>query len=568
ALRAALLAELRDRPWLPTLGGDERPARALALPGLTEPLADLLREVIPGLVAPALADRTAALTAAGATVIGPARLVELLAGSDRPAHWWRALYAALEPLLAEPRGAEELGALPVPLTDGRLVTGPRTVVLADLERQAQAGQDVPVHWARVVHPEAAHPLLGRLGARTVTAADLLSDPALRAELEDGEQADDLADTVLRLAGQVGPAGRLPAWLGALELPDAAGGTTPADELLLPDAPLAHVLVADSPFGVVADDVVREYGAAALRSVGVGATFGLLTEPDPTGPDHDLDDEETWWDELAEDPVVLTAVRDLDLVAADRWSQTLAMLAEDPALAAALSDRHGYTAWWLRRHARIGGVPLGALRSPDDDTFAGLLDPLEHPAASMLRAVLADPADLDRVAAEALLAALGDPQRHPTPAAVVDAHRLLAGANIVCDNVALPSMVRAASGATVEPRQALVLDQPWYVCAISPDRLVVGDLATAPELAELLDLPLASQAVSAEVVSVGRLTTWEREPGAVLIRTVVELPCARGDLVMHETLEIRLGGAVTGTMAVPWWVVGTTTHLAGSAILSR
>ena len=48
----------------------------------------------------------------------------------------------------------------------------------------------------------------------------------------------------------------------------------------------------------------------------------------------------------------------------------------------LDDPDGYTAWWL--HTR---TDLGRLRSPDDETFAGLLEPCTHPAAPALRAAL-------------------------------------------------------------------------------------------------------------------------------------------------------------------------------------
>ena len=60
--------------------------------------------------------------------IGLARLAELLAGLDRPPQWWGRLYAALDPLVVDRIAVEELGALPVPLADGRTVTGPRTTV--------------------------------------------------------------------------------------------------------------------------------------------------------------------------------------------------------------------------------------------------------------------------------------------------------------------------------------------------------------------------------------------------------------------------------------------------------
>ena len=119
--------------------------------------------------------------------------------------------------------------------------------------------------------------------------------------------------MLRLAGQVGDPEVLPDWLGELELPDHEGDPRRADELLLPDAPLAGLVVDEAPFGTVGDALVAEYGADALRAVGVGWGFSVVAEADPTGPDHDLDDEDSGGTSSTTTRRVLTAVRDLDLV---------------------------------------------------------------------------------------------------------------------------------------------------------------------------------------------------------------------------------------------------------------
>ena len=51
----------------------------------------------------------------------------------------------------------------------------------------------------------------------------------------------------------------------------------------------------------------------LTAVGVLDGFAVVVDEEPVGPDHDLDDEDRWWDGLAEPPTRLVAVRDLDLV---------------------------------------------------------------------------------------------------------------------------------------------------------------------------------------------------------------------------------------------------------------
>ena len=568
-LREAVLAELRTHPWLPAAaGGDDLvPERATALDGLTEELAEALADVVPGLVAPALCSPRYASVLGAVDVhrIGPARIAELLTGLDRDPHWWCRLYDALEPLVVDSVVAEELASIPVPLSDGRLVTGPRTTVLGS---DLGVGGPLALPWVRLVHPDAAHPLLARLGAGTVTAVDLLSDPALFAAVEDvdpddADAAAELADTVLRLAEHV-PAGALPRELGALLLPDTDGELVPADELLLPGAPLAAVLVDKSPFGTVDSETADRYAADSLRAVGVGWGFTVLRADLPTGPDHDLPDEEQWWDTVDTDPDTLVAVRDLDLVDETRWAQALSLLAADPDTASALADRDGYTAWWLRTYAVLDGQPLGRLRAPDDLTFEGLLDPCPHPDAEQLRACLAASAVDSTALAALLLERLADPNRHPTPAVVAAAHSALAGAYgagvLDVTELDLPDAVRSIAGTVVDATDGLVPDRPWLAAVIPAERIVIGATATARALAELLDLPLASDAVSAEPTGPGRATEWSREPQAVLAAATAGVPLPRGPLTVHERLVVRCAGAVTGEHDVAWWVDRSgTTH---------
>ncbi|WP_280182949.1 sacsin N-terminal ATP-binding-like domain-containing protein [Nocardia cyriacigeorgica] len=539
------------------------PTRASVFPGLSSELAALLADVLGPLVIPELSGgpHAEALSVLDVHRIGLARLAELSGGLDRSPAWWHELYAALEPYVTDPLAVEELGALAVPLADGRLVTGPRTAVLDD-----ELHAPIPVHWARLIHPEAAHPLLSRLGARQATVRDLLSDPGLRAELEDNPADPDTTDAVLRLAAHADPA-ELPSWLGLLELADDTGELLPADELLLPGAPLRAVLVEDSPFGTVDQELVDHYGPEALRAVGVGWEFAIVSEIDPTGPDHDLPDEEAWWAGLSEDPPELAAVRDLDLVDDAAWPQALRQLVAGERTRPLLADRDGYTAWWLRRFAHIDGTALGVLRHPDEPEFAGLLPEFAAPGFSRaeidaLRPVLADPAAITPELAEALLQALADPAKSPTPQVTARTHALLAAAEEHLDltELELPDLVRALSGATVDPGQALVLDQPWFGLAIPPHRLVVGAVESAAALATLLDLPLVSEAVTAEVISTGRASTWASEPMGVVLRQLFGVPEDDGDLIVHDELRVRLTGAVQRTAEVLWWRDGDTTHI--------
>jgi len=588
-LREALIAELRASPWLPVVVVDPgapvvfpavvqdvaAPRRASVFDGVTRELAEILVDLVGPLVIPELSGRAVPDPLAVLDVhrIGLARIAELSSSLERPLQWWYSLYDALEPFVVNPLAAEELGALAVPLADGRLVTGPRTVVLGDELELAEweAGQSLPVHWARLVHPEAAHTLLTRLGARQATVEDLLSDPALQAMLEDDPADPDTVDAVLRLAGKLpGSAAALPSWLGLLELPDETGELTPADELLLPGAPLAGVLAPDSPFGTLDAAMVDRHGEHALRAVGVGWGFSVVAESDPTGPDHHLDDEESWWETLREDPPELAAVRDLDLVAETAWPEALRLLLSQPQTRRQLADRDGYTAWWLRRHARLDGTPLGLFRAPSDPVFAGLLPApsgLDPADVGALRAVLADPDTITQELAAALLDALADPSKTPSPGVVSEAHRRLAAAldRLDLDALGLPERVRALSGAVIDPAEALVLDEPCYGLALPPDRLVAGDRATARALATLLDLPLVSEAVSAEVIGAGRESTWAAEPLGVLLRLQFALPDLEGRLVLHDRLRVHLRGAYEATAEVLWWRRDDATHVQSQPI---
>ncbi|MET9210622.1 MULTISPECIES: sacsin N-terminal ATP-binding-like domain-containing protein [unclassified Nocardia] len=541
------------------------PTRASVFPDLTPELAAQLADITGPLLIPELSGRAQQekLSVLDVHRLGPAALAELSSGLDREPRWWQRFYAALEPFVVDTRTAEEFGALAVPLADGRLVTGPRTVVLDD-----QLTVAVPVHWARLVHPDATHALLARLGARSATAEDLLTDPGLHDLLEQDPADPDTVDAVLRLAPFATPE-LLPTWLGLLELPDDTGEPRPADELLLPGAPLAAVLVEDSPFGTVDADTVAEYGTDALRAIGVGWDFAVVTDPDPVGPDHDLDDEHTWWDGLSADPRELAAVRDLDLVAENRWPTALRQLLSEPRTRALLADRDGYTAWWLHRHAHIGDIALGRLRHPDDDEFAGLLptfevDGITGPDLDVLRSLLVRPDVMSAELAEELLDALADPSKTPAPEVIAHTHARLAAAvqsgALDPRELDLPEQVRALSGAVVDASTVLVLDQPCFGLVVPPERLVAGDAGSAEGLATLLDVPLVSEEVSAEVLGTGRRTTWAADALGVVLRQLWSPRDTAGALVLHETLEVHLRGALTGTVRVPWWHTEDAVHV--------
>lgn len=555
AVREQVLGALRDSAWLPAVDGrDLPPTRARVLDVAVPELVELLAEVDGGLVAAELAEprHAAALAALGVSRVGPAALVELLAGIDRPPSWWYRCYRALAGLLdADPAAREELGALPVPLTDGRTVTGPRGVLLG--------GDDVPglgVPGLRLAHPDAAHPLLERLGARPVGPAELLDAlrPAIERSVDDAEDGTDvtpLVSAVLGLAARLAEAPSRRPWLGALALLDVAGEWWRADELLAPDAALRPLLAADAPLGVLADG----YPADAAHAVGVLDSFAVLDEPEPAGPDHDLADEEAWWAATGADaspPARLLAVRDLDLVDEACWPAALRLLAADPVAAAAVREPDGYTGWWLARHARLEGHPLRHWRLPRaEPELGGLYDPVpldgfdeSFLAAAGVRATLHVDGPDD---AADLLARLADPAREVTAAVVHRAHAALAAAvasgEVEPADVDPPPRVRARTGGVGAADRAVVLDSPWLGAVLPASAVVAGGDPAA--LGELLDLPLASEEVAgAELVpGGGRSVRWAELVEVVACCAAAGLPVPGGCVVLHDRLRVRHAGAV-------------------------
>ena len=303
------------------------------------------------------------------------------------------------------------------------------------------------------------------------------------------------------------------------------------------------------------------GEAALRAVGVGWGFTVLRAPDPTGPDHDLDDEDRWWDTLDDDPAesgrCATWTWSTSTAGRRRWPCSPA----DRRIRPLLADPTGYTAWWLRHNADLDGQLLGLLRPADDTTFAGLLDPLDDPglddaAAQALRGALADPSRMDVDLAQVLVERLADPDRTPASGTVADVHRRLAesvtSGALAPGDIALPAQVRTVAGTLADPDDVVVLDRPWFAAAVPPQRLVVGALDSSPALATLLDLRLASQAVGAEVLGSGRETDWFADAFGVLMQLATGRAPAPGRLIVHDELRVRLFGAVEGVAPVPFW----------------
>ncbi|HEY7431974.1 MAG TPA: hypothetical protein VH641_14730 [Streptosporangiaceae bacterium] len=577
-LRRAIVPRLRETAFLPAAGPPGpriRPRDAAVFDGAPPGLAGFLAPVLDGLIdGPA---RHPAYAALDVRRLRLADLADTLASLDREPAWWRRLYEALA-------GADtaDLGALPVPLADGRLVRGPRGLLLPGPGLADPAA--LSVLGLRAVHPAAVHPLLRRLGAAEATPASVLADPAVRAAVAasyDEEDPGPIAEAVLGLVAAAGLRPGEEPWLADLALPGDDGDWYPAGELLLPGGPLAAVVAADSPFGTLDPATLGRYGAATCEAAGVLASFGLLTAEDVAldEPDLDLDEVDEWAADVTArlpdggvPPVApeLRAVRDLEFVDPDRWPQALELIAAPP-LRAALTeparvllaggrraDVPSYTAWWLRRHLVLGGQrPTGTRAAGSDPLLAGLYDeadlPLDPGAARALgvrrslAGLLAEPGGPDE-----LLGRLADPALPVTRPQL----RALWAALAAAAGATPPARVRAVQGAEIVVAAAedvLVLDAAdlWPLAAAQPLVLAPRDLAS--RLATLLDLPLASEEVPGVVESVG-----QRRPVPAIVHTA--LPAAPASYWAHDRL-------IVDGVSVSWRYTGGDVHAAEPAGLA-
>jgi hypothetical protein len=262
-------------------------------------------------------------------------------------------------------------------------------------------------------------------------------------------------------------------------------------------------------------------------------------------------------------VEVAAVRDLEFVDQDRWARALDLLARPPLRAALVepvrvrladgrhADVPSYTAWWLRRHVTLAGHRPAGLRAADSDPLlAGLYDDL----AAVPSGVLADPAIARALGVRTSLAGLltepGGPNelltRLADEARPVSRPQLralwsaLATADLTPDDVTPPDQIRAIRGTEIVVADAddvLILDAPdlWPLVADQP--LVLGPHTAAPHLADLLDLPLASEEVPGVIESAG-----EPRPVPEIVRSV--LAHAPETFQSHDKL-------VVDGVEIPW-----------------
>ncbi|WP_329427865.1 hypothetical protein OG339_00215 [Streptosporangium sp. NBC_01495] len=644
-IRRAILRRLPDAPLLPALSPPADPASsgrpggsgaslllpdpadgpAGAGPGSPAPLsgggelivsgrqasvvaapAELLERVapmIPGLLPAGWPSRHPAITALGVSRVQLSDIVDMLSGDavkDRDPAWWRSLYEVLP--ADDP---EALGALPVPLADGRLVRGPRGTLLLTDGSALDPAVLAPLG-LRVVHPDAAHPLLLRLGAGEATPRTVLEDPLTRSAVSeslDSPDSEPVAQAVLALVDAAGlTAGDAP-WLSELALRGADGELYPAGELLLADGALAGLLDSETHFGTAAPELVERYGPRVLAAAGVLDGFAVVNDSDamidPDECDHDLDREDEWLEtvldllpEVDVPPVAreFSAVRDLEYVA--DWPAALALLSRPPLrsvlhplrilVAGEVVEVPSYTAWWLSRHPVLAGRRPTELRLPAGDPLlfglygdapavvdeaalamigvrSTLVDLLaSHGGPDELLDLLGDPSvEVDRAQLRSLWVALAgvDPARVGPPRAV----RAVLGDAIVVvdagDGRTLSTGTDPEGGDEAEGAgEPVVVEAPDLLPLVAGRPLILAPFDLAEVLSELLDLPLAGEEAAGEVTSSGE--TRDVPPA---VRSL--LPTAPRSYVEHERL------LVDGVPAA-WRFFEGTVHASGVEGLAR
>ncbi|GIH29207.1 hypothetical protein Aph01nite_75170 [Acrocarpospora phusangensis] len=568
-----------------------RDARAVAGAGeFLERVADM----VPGLLPAGWPSRHPALTTLGVRRVELADVIDMLSGdeiAERPPSWWRSLYEVLP--ADDP---EAIAAVAVPLADGRLVRGARGTLLL-----TEGGLD-PAALAplglRIVHPDAAHPLLLRLGAGEATPRTVLEDPLTHAAVTESAGSADpepVAQAVLALVDAAGlSAGEAP-WLAELALRGADGAVYTAGELLLEGGDLAKLIDLEAPFA--APDLVEKYGSRVLAAAGVLDGFAVVNDSDvlldPDECDHDLDREDEWLDAILDllpefdvPPVAreFTAVRDLEYVA--DWPAALALLSRPPLRAALLPLRvlvagevvevPSYTAWWLSRHPVLGGKTPTSLRLPSGDpllfglygdapadldetalTMIGVRSTLaellaSHGGPEELLDLMADPAvELDRPQLRALWMAIAgvDPARVRPPSAV---RSILQGVIVVAD--AEDGRVLGVDSRSEPVGEPVIVEAPDLLALVADRPLVLASFDLAEALSEVLDLPLVGEIVTGDVTSTGA-----ERPVPPQVHTL--LPTAPATYVEHE--ELLVDGR-----PVPWRFFDGKVHASGIEGLAR
>ena len=350
------------------------------------------------------------------------------------------------------------------------------------------------------------------------------------------------------------------------LTDVDGEAWPAGDLLLPDAPLAGVLVADADLPTVGRRWIDRHGSQLLEALGVRAGFSVVSVPVPPDPHLEIDGLAQWWDEDGShagpiDSVLVIA--DLDLVDESSWPAALTMITSTRQTRDALhpiGSWPSYSAWWLRRHARFGGEPPGGWRTADAHDLVGLFDvfPVDLPAGAA--AEIGALADLDMAVTQSpamLVARWADSARRPLPAAIPTLTAAVVAVLAADADLDLPDTVRAVDGGVIAADRAVVLDQPWLAAAV-PASMVVASGDDPTRVAAVLDIDLGSDVIRAEVladparqVHLGEVPAAEK---CLDFFGLMDLAATPVTVAEGLAVDVTVRNDVPRRLRVGWWVM--------------
>jgi hypothetical protein len=575
-LRDEIARELPSTPILRAVEHNTllRPRDAVLVEGADDAFNQVLAPIVPGLIRSRRENRLA-LDALQVRRLELSEVIDQLGGEESP-EWWRNLYTSLTTMVTDPLIRELLGTLPVPLADGRLVRGARGLLLPGPEIPLDTLAAFGEYGVRVVHPDAVHPVLERLGAIAATPRSLLEDSAVRTAVEHSADAtvpDTIAHAVLSLVAADPSQAEGLWWMSDLVLRDADGELVPANALVVEGSAAQSILDADE-VAPIAGDVVDRYGLPALEAVGVLASLGVVAASDVTLDQlpesvQDLDGIEDWAYDVAPDGSrygatvgELLAIRDLDWITDDSWPKALQLLGSEPELRRALvtqvrvvgpDDRPlgvpSYAAWWIREHVLLeDGEPLAGRADPDaEPVLASFLDDAPDWTAGLDTEVrtavglVRDVGDLDADGISLVLDRLADPEREVDEATILRLWARLGTLALFPGDAPEQVRVLGTDGATrvTDVDHAVVIDGPMWVQREDLGGFVIGSGAAADGLSDLLDVPLAQEVAEGKIDGEG--TAADVPP--IVRELVPEVPATWWE---HE--ELTVDG-----VEVFWWV---------------
>ncbi|MEO8105823.1 MAG: molecular chaperone Hsp90 [Actinomycetes bacterium] len=577
ALREGVRESLRGAQWVPAAhdGLARRPDQVVALERGSDELVRALAPHLDDLLDPAWTPHLAMLRSLGAVSRPIVEVWDVVAPLPLTPRDWHRLYAASVHL-----ETRDLEGLPVPLTDGRVVRSVRSTMLAD-------GHDLAILGVDVVHADAEHPLLERLGARAFTITQVLDASFVRRVVDAVEHDEDEARAIVVAAAvllddsAVEP-GDL---VSAADVPVATrdGSWVPASAVVVPGSALDAV--AEVSIARLADDLVTSASVHAWAALGVLAALTPVTLHDQPLDAHVWDevmvDGGDWCAAVAdvagtEDPgdlfapevVIVRGVELLDGASIVDFAELLTAPAVTRALISPTviltgDGRRVLTpspaAWWLSETPILDGRCPAEVRITGDDRLEPFFAVTAIPSGvdEDLLVAIGVHTTLERWVstsggADDLLDALADESIAVPPSLLVEL--MAAIAEVVEARLPdPPQRVRVIRNGTTE-----VVDAEDAIVAIAPHHSVVLQASYLPgteRLAEILDLaPSDDEACGASALA-----------GTGVERPV---PVVAGALALPATYREHDELVVDG-VSVDWWVTdGGEVHTATLDGLAR